>query len=402
MTDFHNILKKKTELLCKGIYLDASLIEHYKSQGIKIDFGRKGGAGPLGGRYFLFENSKSFVNVALWDDRKKTNIVLREYNDGYFEFYDERENGTFGRLKLINEPKFYSLKTSDGILMKRIALVHGIDCLSSTIYQKCRYWACGEACRFCGIELSLEFDTTILEKNYKQMNEVIAAAKNEGKCKHMTLTSGTSEEEDKGANRYVELLKGIKREHPDVALHVQMEPMEDLSYLNELKEAGADTIGIHIEVVDDILRSIITPGKSKIPYEIFEENWKHALEIFGKNQVDSYLLLGFGENRYDFLEDIEKIVSIGVIPFITPVRAIPGKKESSMLSMPVMNHNALLEIYNGAALMMKKYGVNPLENKAGCVRCGGCSAINEAYLSVKERRNLEKIQFNLQLKEIIL
>jgi hypothetical protein len=31
---------------------------------------------------------------------------------------------------------------------------------------------------------------------------------------------------------------------------------------------------------------------------------------------------------------------------------------------------------------MKQFGVNPLRNKAGYVKCGGCSAINEAYLAV--------------------
>ena len=44
-----------------------------------------------------------------------------------------------------------------------------------------------------------------------------------------------------------------------------------------------------------------------------------------------------------------------------------------------MNHNVLLDIYIKAAKMMKEYGVNPLKNIAGCVRCGGCSAISEAY-----------------------
>lgn len=50
--------------------------------------------------------------------------------------------------------------------------------------------------------------------------------------------------------------------------------------------------------------------------------------------------------------------------------------------MSVMNHNILLEIYNKAAHMMKEYDVNPLVNKAGCVRCGGCSALNEAYKAI--------------------
>ena len=32
--------------------------------------------------------------------------------------------------------------------------------------------------------------------------------------------------------------------------------------------------------------------------------------------------------------------------------------------------------------MMKEYNVKPLVNKAGCVRCGGCSALNEAYKAI--------------------
>ncbi len=379
MIDINTALKIKTELLCKGVYLDENLIDHYKNQGIEINFGRRGGAGPSGGRYFLLEDDKTLVNVALWEDPKKTKLVLKEYINGYFKVYDTNQQGIFCKLKLINLPNFYNLKTSDGTLMKKIALVHGINCLATTIYQKCKYWACGEACKFCGIELSLDSGSTILEKNSQQISDVIYEAKDEGRCAHMTLTSGTLEGNDKGAIKYISLLKDIRLIHPDIPIHVQIEPIEDLEYINKLKEAGADTIGIHIEIVDEILRSIITPGKSKIHYKIFEDNWKHAIDVFGKNQVDTYLLTGFGESRYDFIEDIEKIISIGIIPYITPVRAVPGNPSTVM---PVMNYNALLEIYQYAAKMMKEYGVNPLENKAGCVRCGGCSAIKEAYLTI--------------------
>ena len=378
MLDDYTSFVKKTEILCKGLYLDDKLINHYKNQGIEISFGRKGGAGPLGGRYFLFEN-RTLVNAALWNDPQKSNLVLRENRDSYFEVYDVRNKIEHSKLKLIQNPRYYNsdYMTSDGIPMKKIALVHGVDCLSSTIYQKCVYWACGEACKFCGIELSLKSDATIEEKNAQQMSEVIAVAKKEGRCNHMTLTSGTDENIDKGAKRYIELLKGIKKNYPNLPLHVQIEPLEDLSYINELKEAGADTIGIHLEVLNQNIRDRITPGKSRISYESYEENWKHALEIFGKNQVSSYLLTGFGESPDDFVLDTEKIISLGVIPFITPVRSIPGMKD-----MPITNPNIMVEIYKKVAKLMKEYGVNPLKNKAGCVKCGGCSAINEAYINV--------------------
>lgn len=378
MLDDYTVFVKKTEILCKGLFLDENLIDHYKNQGIEISFGRKGGAGPLGGRYFLFEN-RTLVNAALWNDPQKSNLVLRENRDSYFEVYDVSNKIEHSKLKLIQNPLYYNsdYMTSDGIPMKKIALVHGVDCLSSTIYQKCVYWACGEACKFCGIELSLKSDATIEEKNAQQMSEVIAVAKKEGRCNHMTLTSGTDENIDKGAKRYIELLKGIKKNYPDLPLHVQIEPLEDLSYLNELKEAGADTIGIHLEILDENIRKSITPGKSRVSYESYEKNWKHALKIFGKNQVSSYLLTGFGESLEDFILDVEKVISLGVIPFITPVRSIPGRE-----NIFTITSDKMVEIYIKTAKLMKEYGVNPLKSKAGCVRCGGCSAINEAYKTI--------------------
>ncbi|MFW9988825.1 MAG: radical SAM protein [Candidatus Odinarchaeota archaeon] len=375
MADIESILKQKTELLCKGLYLDSKLITQYKEQGINIDFGRKGGAGPLGGRYFLLEDGKTLVNVALWSDRNKSNLGLKVKNKNLFEVYNINDKQFFSNLTLVKNPEFYDLKTSDGINMNRIALVHGVDCLASTVYQKCIYWACGEPCKFCGIELSLQYDTTIEEKTPKQMLEVISAAKNEGRCTHMTLTSGTDENIDKGANRYIELLKNIRNSYSTLPLHVQIEALEDMRYIDKLKEAGADTIGIHIEVLNDKLRKEITPGKYNLSYELFEINWKHSIDIFGKNQVSSYILTGFGESKVEFIKDVEKIISIGVIPYITPVRAIPNKKD-----LPITNYQELLDIYKKSGELMREYGVNPLKNKAGCVRCGGCSAINEAYL----------------------
>jgi len=378
MIDNYTSFVKKTEILCKGLYLDENLIDHYKNQGIEISYGRKGGAGPSGGRYFLFEN-RAIVNAALWNDPQKSNFVIKKNVDGFFEIYDTKDKIVHSKLKLVQNPLYYSPEytTSDGIPMKKIALVHGIDCLSSTIYQRCVYHGCGEGCKFCGIEVSLENEGTIEEKNHTQMSEVIAAAKKEGRCSHMTLTSGTDETKDKGAERYIELLKGVKNNYPNLPLHIQIEPLEDLTYIDELSDAGADTIGIHLEILDQNIRNVITPGKSRISYDLYEKNWKHALEIFGKNQVSSYILTGFGETPKDFILGLEKVISLGVIPYITPVRSIPGKKY-----LPSTNPNIMVDIYGKAAKLMMEYGVNPLKSKAGCVRCGGCSAINDAYKSL--------------------
>jgi hypothetical protein len=79
MLEITSIFEKKTELLCSGLFLDENLVEYYLKQGIEIDFGRKGGAGPSGGRYFIFEDN-TLVNVALWDNNKRTPFILGETN----------------------------------------------------------------------------------------------------------------------------------------------------------------------------------------------------------------------------------------------------------------------------------------------------------------------------------
>lgn len=377
MNEKNQILRNKTELLCKGLYLDEDLIKHYKQQGINLEFGRKGGAGPLGGRYFLLEDKNTLINVALWDKPKKTNLILSKKEGDFFSIIDRETGKNYASIKLIDHPKYYSpeYKTSDGVPMKKIALVHGIDCLATTVYQKCKYWECGQACKFCGIELSLTYDTTIIEKSAKQIAEVMTVAKKEGRCSHMTLTSGTEESEDKGAIRYINVLKGLKKRHPDIPLHVQIEPLESLEYINKLKQAGADTIGIHIELLNEKLRREITPGKAQISYECFVNSWKRALDVFGKNQVESFILTGFGQHHVSFMEKVEELIQLGVIPFITPVRAIPSKEKKA----PPTNYEKLEKIYQKTAKLMIKYNMNPLENKAGCVRCGGCSAISDYY-----------------------
>lgn len=375
MLKLKRILEIKTELLCKGVNLDERFIDTYKSKGIPFKEGRKGGAGPLGGRYFTFDDNKTIVNVPLWHNNKETNFVLKNEKDGYFEIFDKSKNSVFANLKLVTYPNYYNMTTTDDIPMEKIALIHGLDCLATTIYQRCCYWENGSKCQFCGIELSLARGDTIEEKTSKQLIEVINAAKNGEGFKHLLLTTGTTSSIDKGVLKYINILEESKKEFPDIPIHVQIEAVENLEYISMLKEAGADTIGIHIEILDDSIRKVICPGKSRTSYDVYEKNWIHALEIFGKNQVNSFILIGFGESTEEFSNKLERIVRLGVIPFITPVRPIPQSK----FKVPICNPLMVLNIFKHTAKLMKKFNVNPLKNKAGCVRCGACSAITEAY-----------------------
>jgi len=352
----------KVALLCRGIKL-----------GVDIDKGRKGGAGPAGGRYIILPSGRC-VNAAMWGRFvEKSPYVLVKRNKKFYVVKDSGEE--VSEVDLVPYPQFYRKYTSDGTPMWKVALLHGSDCLATTVFQKCVYWSKGLGCKFCGIELSLKYGKTILLKKAREFREVVDTAVEEGVCKHITLTTGTLGTPDKGANLLAEIVREVKS-HYEIPIHVQLEPPNDLKYLEELADAGADTVGVHIETFDKKIFHEVCPGKGRIGMEKFYETWARCVELFGESQVSTYVIVGLGESVESVLKGSKKAAEMGVIPYIVPLRPIIGTPfENKFPPSP----DTLTYIYREVAQILKDYGVDPRKNLAGCVRCGACSALTEAY-----------------------
>ncbi|UCD92531.1 MAG: radical SAM protein [Methanobacteriota archaeon] len=345
----------KNRILCRGVRVPDEL-----------KTGRKSGAGPAGGRYLEVNNS--VVNAPIYGFSENSPISL-EFFDGRYSLGD---NGDTCPTNLIEEPSFYTGNTSDGIPMKKIALQHGVNCLATTVCQRCLYWRTGEECYFCGIELSLKHDTTIPSKSPRQLAEVGALAEKEG-FNHCTLTTGTSNLRDRGAELLAKSAEAL-RDNTGMKIHVQLEPV-DGEWISLLKESGADTIGVHIESLDARVFGTKCPGKAH-QWEKYWETWHDALEVFGDNQVSSYVILGLGEEEEPSKKGIERMCQSGIIPYLVPLRPINGTKlENALPPTPEI----MMEYYLYAIDCMKTYGVNPTKNLAGCVRCGACSALVDFY-----------------------
>ena len=91
--------------------------------------------------------------------------------------------------------------------------------------------------------------------------------------------------------------------------------------------------------------------------------------------MSSYIIAGIGENDESILTGAEKLASIGVIPYLVPFRPIVG---TEFESRPPPTPKRMISLYRRLAEILKAYSVDPSKNKAGCVRCGCCSAIQEA------------------------
>ncbi|WXG40429.1 MAG: MSMEG_0568 family radical SAM protein [Candidatus Freyarchaeum deiterrae] len=356
-----NLFNLKTELLCKGVKAENS-----------IEKGRAAGAGPAGGRYLVLPN-KTVVNVPLRPTFvERSDIALRGFDSVWSLF---KNGDKITDVKLIASPKFYSRKTQSGQAMNKIALVHGKDCLATTLLQKCIHWSNGEGCKFCGIELSLRDSSTVPRKNPQDLVEVVGTAVEEDVCGHITLTTGTPSTLDKGAKLLAKVTREIKEQY-EIPVHVQLEPPE-VKYLELLADSGVDTVGIHIENFDRIVLKRVCPGKAKVSFEEYLNSWREAVELFGETQVSTYVIAGLGEKDESILEGVETVARLGVIPFLVPFRPIVGT-EFENRSPP--SASRMISLYERVAGILHDYNLNPSKNLAGCVRCGACSSILEAFM----------------------
>ncbi len=253
--------------------------------------------------------------------------------------------------------------------MRKIALVHGRDCLATTLYQSCIFIKKGSGCGFCSIETTLKNGNTILEKTPSQMEEVTSEAIKEG-VKHLTITTGTPNLRDHGAEKISKTVRHLK-DHFNIKIHVQLTP-PGKRYIDRIYCSGADTIGLHVETFDKGVMEEVCPAKKDLDYYKAIE---YSAELFGDSQVSSFILGGLGEEFNTMIRGFEKLAALGVIPFLVPFRPLPG---SRMENVSAPEPHYMVGLYNNLADILEEYGVDYRKNQAGCVRCGACSCIDLA------------------------
>ncbi|MHC1610864.1 MAG: MSMEG_0568 family radical SAM protein [Candidatus Methanospirareceae archaeon] len=343
----------KVDLLCLGAEVPG------------MEKGRKAGAGPAAGRMCIFGDTVA-------------NVPTQSWFVAHSPYHIEAENGRYiimrggERITDVRFPaaRFHELRTKDGIPYPKIALLHGKDCLATTTIQTCVYWNTPKRCRFCAIELSLRGGATIAKKKPEQLAEVALAAKKLDHVTHVTLTTGTTSTPDKGINHLAESASAIK-EATGLPIHAQFEPPEEFSMIDLLYDS-VDTVGIHIESFDRRVLKEVALCKAEIPLQQYIEAWKRSVELFGENQVSSYIIAGMGEDDDSIVEGSKMLAELGVYPFIVPLRPIPG---SDMEDERPPSPNRMRHLYVRVAEILHETGVSWERNKAGCVRCRACSAL---------------------------
>ncbi len=330
-----------------------------------LEPGRRGGAGPCGTRAFLFGERCVMIPV----NASETPFTV-EREDGAMHI--ARDGVRLMETALVPTPRFYGLSTADGVPYRSIALLHGRDCLASTVVQQCSRYARAETrCRFCALGQSLRSGSTILRKTPEQLAEVAEAARRLDGVRHVTLTSGTSPDRDRGIRYIGECARAIHG-RTGLPVQVQFEPPEDRGLFEELRRLGVANVSMHVESLDEEVRRRVTPGKAELPLATYFRAFEDAVAVFGRNRVGTYVILGLGEDRRLTLERCRELVRMGVYPSLVPLRPLPGTPLASARPPDV---DYLLEMYTEIGALMRKEHLSSARCAGGCARCRACSLL---------------------------
>jgi len=283
-----------------------------------------------------------------------------------------RDGETVGRISFPSPPRFYALQTLDGVPYWKIALLHGRDVLATTVLQECiRYRDRRTACQFCAIGQSLAAGRTVAHKTPQMLAEVARAAVLLDGVRHMVLTTGTPNGEDRGAAVLCDSAFAIKAAI-DLPIQAQCEPPRDSAWFARLRASGVDSLGMHLEAATQAVRARIMPGKATVPVERYLQAFAEAVPVFGRGQVSTYLLAGLGDTQEEILRLCERLIALGVYPFVVPFVPIGGTPLEDHPPPPSAFMHGVLE---PLGRMLREARLTADTIKAGCGRCGACSSL---------------------------
>lgn len=336
---------------------------------------RRGGAGPSDHKAVTIDGHTIMVPVHTGSAYQSPYAAEAPGADGIVAL--KRGSIPIASISFPKAPRFYAMQTFDGVPYSHIATLHGADVLATTVLQTCiRYESRRKSCKFCAIGQSLAAGRTIAHKTPEQLAEVARAAVLLDGVRHMVMTTGTPNATDRGAAVLCESAFAVKAavSHlQELPIQGQCEPPDDDAWFVRMRDAGIDTLGMHLEVLTPALREQIMPGKATVPISRYMTAFEAAVKVFGRGQVSTYILAGLGDTHETILETCTQLLALGVYPFVVPFVPISG---TPLEDHAPPSHEFMSALLKPLGAMVAKAGLLSSDIKAGCGKCGACSSLS--------------------------
>ena len=122
----------------------------------------------------------------------------------------------------------------------------------------------------------------------------------------------------------------------NVPISVSCQPLNK-SQMKELTEAGVSRVSIALDAATEELFDKVKGALTQSPYTWHQHRKAllEAVDVFGKNQVSTHLIVGLGETEKEIIEVIQWCTDYGVYPSLFAFTPIPGTMLESIPQPPI-------------------------------------------------------------------
>jgi len=213
----------------------------------------------------------------------------------------------------------------------------------------CYFAACNKPCCFCDVGFGPDsYQTLDQSLSINALKAVIHDTTLP--IRHIQVTGGTPAPYH--WDHFVEVTKQALS--TGLPVSVMTSPTTPVSVLNELYESGVDELCVNIEFVSEELRSKLCPGKTSVTWDMLET----LASKWPRGKVRSAIIIG-PEKISAILQGIRRMAVIGIVPVLSPFRAVKG---TPMSDFSGFTHESLYSLYMDTLEIMDIEGlfVGPL------------------------------------------
>jgi len=276
------------------------------------------------------------------------------------------ENEEVTEVGLPPASRFYEQRTSSGLPYLGNAVLQGVDFLSFQCLWPCDYAKAGYSCQFCysgGVfeRLARRGKPDPVIPTHRDIAEIVDYAVNrEAAAGHLQLTGGSTLNPQAECHLIGAILGEIDHvvglESIPGEVLVYTTPPADPRAIDQVFDAGADRVACSLEVWDEALAEITTPGKWKFAgRRRYLECLEYVAGKYGPNRACSSFVVGL-EPAESFLEGAEYLAARGIVP-IASIWIPFGKPVMGNMKPPGLDFYR--QIKQGLARIYVKYGIEP-------------------------------------------
>lgn len=339
-----DILALKISLLNQGVRISDRAIEHMKSKGMI----RQGVFQSVDLKF----NNGLIINAPYLTDFSEMSPFEIDYNEENYvlNYYNKfLHNICFDTLDI-----FRNRIASNGTTYGDVTFL-ATDRLRVHHQFRCNFKMQNLGCKFCNVK------PKVGNYNLLDVFEIIDYYLDNAEFRHFLIGGGSGIAESE-QNNIMKIASYIKKK-TQKSIYAMCLPPENIDVLESYKKSGIDEISFNIEIFNRNIAKTIMPGKGKIPLSQYENAFKKAVELWGASgNVRSMLVLGL-EPIKDFLNGVEWLSSMGVMPIISIFRPVTN---ITMREVVPYDNDYLYNLFKKTLQITSKYNLIP---GPSCVAC---------------------------------